>query len=251
MMNRGAIDEIGRHRPRRGGREGRPHLRRHRRGVRRLPRRLRAGLRRPAASTSAATTTATTAPTYAATGPRSASTCPASRSRCSTPRSRGHTAGQVTRRAARVARRPRRRAPTGRCSCSATTTSGAPTPRERPDDYFGIHPDDSERLVAVVARHPSILGYFAGHTHRNRVRRFSATGDRAVGRGGLREGLPGHVGRVPGVRGRRAPDPPPHLHTRGPGVDREDPRTCTPASTREYAFGELGDRCFAMPASAT
>ena len=31
--------------------------------------------------------------------------------------------------------------------------------------------------MAVVARRPRIVGYFAGHTHRNRVRRFSATGD--------------------------------------------------------------------------
>ncbi|HEX6424235.1 MAG TPA: metallophosphoesterase [Acidimicrobiales bacterium] len=47
----------------------------------------------------------------------------------------------------------------------------------RPEAYFGINPDDSERLVEVVARRPRIVGYFAGHTHRNRVRRFSATRD--------------------------------------------------------------------------
>jgi 3',5'-cyclic-AMP phosphodiesterase len=38
--------------------------------------------------------------------------------------------------------------------------------------YFGIQPDDSEALVDVVARHDNLVGYFAGHTHRNRVRRF-------------------------------------------------------------------------------
>jgi predicted phosphodiesterase len=47
----------------------------------------------------------------------------------------------------------------------------------REPGYFGINPDDSERLVDVVAAHRSIVGYFAGHTHRNRVRRFAATGD--------------------------------------------------------------------------
>jgi Icc protein len=47
----------------------------------------------------------------------------------------------------------------------------------REPGYFGINPDDSERLVDVVAQHRSIIGYFAGHTHRNRVRRFAATGD--------------------------------------------------------------------------
>lgn len=42
----------------------------------------------------------------------------------------------------------------------------------RPDPYFGIRPADSEALVAVVGRHDHIVGYFAGHTHTNRVRRF-------------------------------------------------------------------------------
>ena len=71
----------------------------------------------------------------------------------------------------------------------------------------------------------------------------------AVGRGGLREGLPGHVGRVPGVRGRGAPGPPAHLHPRGAGLDREDPRHVRRRLRATYAFGELGDRCFAMPAA--
>lgn len=51
-----------------------------------------------------------------------------------------------------------------------------PDSAERPDSYFGIHPDWSERLVEVVARRPRIVAYAAGHTHRNRVRHFSATG---------------------------------------------------------------------------
>ena len=51
-----------------------------------------------------------------------------------------------------------------------------PASRHRPAGYFGIAPDDSERLIELVARRPVIRGYFAGHTHRNRVRRFAATG---------------------------------------------------------------------------
>ena len=51
---------------------------------------------------------------------------------------------------------------------------GSPT---RPDAYFGIRPVDSEPLVSVVARRSSIVGYFAGHTHRNKVRHFAATGE--------------------------------------------------------------------------
>jgi Icc protein len=49
-----------------------------------------------------------------------------------------------------------------------------PGSTERNDDYFGINPDDSEALCAVISRCDSIAGYFAGHTHRNRVRRFEA-----------------------------------------------------------------------------
>jgi Icc protein len=46
----------------------------------------------------------------------------------------------------------------------------------RGDDYFGIRPEPSERLVEAIARRPNIAGYFAGHTHRNRVRHHPATG---------------------------------------------------------------------------
>jgi hypothetical protein len=49
-----------------------------------------------------------------------------------------------------------------------------PADPERNADYFGINPDDSERLVALFARRPAVHGYFAGHTHRNRLRRFAA-----------------------------------------------------------------------------
>src|SRR5262249_40691706 len=38
-----------------------------------------------------------------------------------------------------------------------------PSSHERNDDYFGINPDDSEALSAVIARRESIVGYFAGH----------------------------------------------------------------------------------------
>lgn len=53
----------------------------------------------------------------------------------------------------------------------------SPDSASREPTYFGINPDDSEALVAVVARRRALVGYFAGHTHRNRVRRFAATGD--------------------------------------------------------------------------
>jgi len=49
-----------------------------------------------------------------------------------------------------------------------------PANRRNPG-YFGINPDDSEALHAVMARR-GILGWFAGHTHRNRVRTTPASG---------------------------------------------------------------------------
>jgi 3',5'-cyclic AMP phosphodiesterase CpdA len=44
-------------------------------------------------------------------------------------------------------------------------TEGARNP-----DYFGIDPDASDALTAVIARRPAIVAYTAGHTHRHRVR---------------------------------------------------------------------------------
>lgn len=41
---------------------------------------------------------------------------------------------------------------------------------------YCLDPSSSSRLVGVVARRPGIAGYFAGHTHRNRVRHLRQTG---------------------------------------------------------------------------
>ena len=43
---------------------------------------------------------------------------------------------------------------------------------QRSENYFGIDPDSSDAFAAVVGRRDNIVGYFAGHTHRNRIRRF-------------------------------------------------------------------------------
>jgi 3',5'-cyclic AMP phosphodiesterase CpdA len=44
------------------------------------------------------------------------------------------------------------------------------TEGERNPDYFGIDPDASDALTAVIARRPAVVAYTAGHTHRHRVR---------------------------------------------------------------------------------
>ncbi len=55
-------------------------------------------------------------------------------------------------------------------------TSADPSESKRSDDYFGLHPDASDRLDEVCARRTSIVGYAAGHTHRHRVRTMTMSG---------------------------------------------------------------------------
>jgi predicted phosphodiesterase len=48
------------------------------------------------------------------------------------------------------------------------------TDGRRSPDYFGLNPDDSDRLTALIARRSSVVAYSAGHTHRHRVRRLAS-----------------------------------------------------------------------------
>ncbi len=121
----------------------------------------------------------------------------------------------------------------------------SPDSRPRPESYFGILPDPSEALVEVVGRHPGILGYFAGHTHRNRVPRCRATGDRPWVEVACVKDYPGSWAEY-------------RVHERG--VLQVHRRISTPEAlawseqTRhmyadtyaDYALGALEDRCFAM-----
>jgi predicted phosphodiesterase len=119
----------------------------------------------------------------------------------------------------------------------------SPDSQSREAGYFGINPDDSEALVAVVARRSSILGYFAGHTHRNRVRRFRATGDVPWVEVACVKDFPGtwaeyrvYDGGVLQIHRRiRAPEA---------LAWTERTRGMFAGLYPTYAFGELGDRCF-------
>ncbi|MEX2293947.1 MAG: metallophosphoesterase [Acidimicrobiales bacterium] len=121
----------------------------------------------------------------------------------------------------------------------------SPDSRERPDNYFGILPDDAERLVAVVARHPQILGYFAGHTHRNRVRHFSATGARPWAEVACVKDYPGTWAEYRVFDGgvlqihRRISTPAALAWT-------EQTRHMYAGTYAKYALGDLSDRCFTM-----
>jgi Icc protein len=123
----------------------------------------------------------------------------------------------------------------------------SPDSANRPPTYFGINPDDSERLVACVARHRSILGYVCGHTHRNRVRRIRATGDRPWAEVACVKDYPGTWAEYRVFDGgvlqvhRRISTPEALAWT-------EQTRGMFAGMYAMYAFGELHERCFAMPA---
>lgn len=121
----------------------------------------------------------------------------------------------------------------------------SPESTQRPDDYFGINPDDSELLVELFARRPSLRGYFAGHTHRNRVRRFSATRDRPFVEVAAVKEWPGvwaeykvyEDGCLQVVHRISAPDA---------LVWTDKTRAMYGGVFEQYAFGELADRCVSV-----
>jgi Icc protein len=119
----------------------------------------------------------------------------------------------------------------------------SPASASRSATYFGLHPDSSEALVAVVARRPALVGYFAGHTHRNRVRHFAATGDVPWVEVSATKDFPGawaeyrvfEGGVLQVLRRISAPD----------ALAWSDRTRVIYAGTYEqYAFGRLEDRCF-------
>ena len=121
----------------------------------------------------------------------------------------------------------------------------SPDSRAREPGYFGINPDDSERLVDVVARRRSILGYFAGHTHRNRVRLFKATGTVPWVEVACVKDFPGSWAEYRVFEGgilqihRRISSPEALAWT-------EKTRAMFGGLYPEYAFGQLKDRCFVI-----
>ena len=118
-----------------------------------------------------------------------------------------------------------------------------PTSGVRPDDYFGINPDDSERLIDVVAAHPSIVAYSAGHTHRNRVRRFPATGGVPWAEVACVKDFPGTWAEYRVFEGAILA-----IHRRISSPEAlawsERTRAMYGGAYFEYAFGDLDERCY-------
>jgi 3',5'-cyclic-AMP phosphodiesterase len=120
-----------------------------------------------------------------------------------------------------------------------------PESEQRPESYFGVNPDDSEALVALVAEHPNIRGYFAGHTHRNRVRRFTTTRDVPWVEVASVKEYPGawaeyrvyETGILQIMRRIARPEC---------MAWSEKTRHMYAGMYADYAFGELADRCFVI-----
>jgi 3',5'-cyclic-AMP phosphodiesterase len=121
----------------------------------------------------------------------------------------------------------------------------SPDSKAREETYFGVNPDDSEALVDVVARRPRILGYFAGHTHRNRVRRFSATGAVPWVEVACVKDYPGAWAEYRVYEGGVL-----QIHHRISTPEAlewtERTRAMFAGTYAGYAFGTLADRCFAI-----
>jgi 3',5'-cyclic-AMP phosphodiesterase len=119
----------------------------------------------------------------------------------------------------------------------------SPESKTREETYFGINPDDSEKLIDVVARRASLVGYFAGHTHRNRVRRFPSTGDVPWVEVACVKDFPGAWAEYRVFEGGVL-----QVHRRISTPDAlewtERTRAMFGGLYPAYAFGELADRCF-------
>jgi 3',5'-cyclic-AMP phosphodiesterase len=117
----------------------------------------------------------------------------------------------------------------------------------RNSEYFGLDPDSSDGLDAVVARRRRIVAYTAGHTHRHRVRRMSC-GVPSIEVGCVKD-FPGtwaeyrvYEGGLSQVVHRMSSPEALHWSERCRhllsdfGIDYET-----------YALGNLEDRCFNIP----
>jgi predicted phosphodiesterase len=120
-----------------------------------------------------------------------------------------------------------------------------PGSHDRSETYFGINPDDSEALCAVIDRRDAIAGYFAGHTHRTRTRRFAAARDVPITEIACVKDYPGAWAEYRVYEGgyvqlTRRIDAPAAL------AWTEQTRGMFAGLYRDYALGEQSDRCFAQ-----
>ncbi len=118
----------------------------------------------------------------------------------------------------------------------------------RSDDYFGIHPDDSDRLTEVAARHPAIVAYTAGHTHRHRIRWMARGGVPSIEVGCTKD-FPGTWAEYRVFDGGILQV----VHRMSDPAALEWSESCRDLYSdfgvdyERYALGSLADRCFTIP----
>ncbi len=147
------------------------------------------------------------------------------------PGRRGRPAGARARPPPRVEPGRQRRGPTTTSASTPTTPSGSsrPSPGTRGSS-------------ATPPATPTATGCDASRRR----------GDRPWIEVACVKDYPGTLGRVPRVRRRRAPGPPPHLHPRGARRGPSRPAACSPAptaSTRSASSATAASRCVAFPAT--
>jgi 3',5'-cyclic AMP phosphodiesterase CpdA len=112
--------------------------------------------------------------------------------------------------------------------------------------YFGIQPDESDVLVDAFSRHDNLVGYSAGHTHRNRVRRFERARRVPFGEVGATKDFPGAWAEYRFYEGGYT-----HVVRRVAAPDAFDwaerTRAMYEGAYGVYALGALDDRCFTQP----
>ena len=121
----------------------------------------------------------------------------------------------------------------------------SPASNQRPTSYFGINPDDSEKLIAVFERRPNLRGYFAGHTHRNRARRMPTTGSVPWVEVSATKDFPGAWAEYRVFEGGILQVM--HRISAPEAINWTDRTRATYGGLYpQYSFGEMSDRCFVV-----
>ncbi len=124
-----------------------------------------------------------------------------------------------------------------------------PAEEPRHEHTFVIVPDDTEELARVMARRDALVGYFAGHTHRNRVVHLPGAPDVPFVEVASVKDFPGSWAEYRVFEGSIL-----QIHRR---ISRPDALSWTErtrgmfgGSYPEYSLGPLSQRCFEIPVPA-
>ena len=116
----------------------------------------------------------------------------------------------------------------------------------RSDDTFGLVPDATEQLIEVLKRRPRMVGYFAGHTHRNGRTVVGSAPDKVFAEVACVKDYPGTWAEYRVFEGNIL-----QVHRRISTPEAlnwsERARHMFEGFYGEYAFGKLEERCFEIP----